>query len=83
MSSQEVSVTGNCKASPAEMEAEARVTSNFAFQHLTAATLFTKNCSEIERDNQGKPFGAFFGDIRSYASGAIMSFCCRARGLCK
>ncbi|MBW4636702.1 MAG: hypothetical protein KME05_00415 [Gloeocapsa sp. UFS-A4-WI-NPMV-4B04] len=73
MSSQEVSVTGNGRAQPATLNAEARVTSNFALQHLTAAVLFTEKCAEIERDNEGKEFGAFFEDIRSYASGAIMS----------
>ena len=49
------------------------VTSNFALQHLLAACLFAKNCKEIERENEGKPLGSFFEDIRSYASGAILS----------
>lgn len=73
MSSQEVSATGNYIAQPAIVQGELSVISNFALQHLIAATLFTKKCSEIEHNNEGKPFDAFFMDIRSYASGAIMS----------
>lgn len=52
----------------AKVEGELVIIRNFAVQHLKAATLFTKNCYEIERTNEGKQ-----EDIRSYASGAIMS----------
>lgn len=46
----------------------------FAFQHLIAAALFTKNCDEIERDNEGKLRDNFsLQDVCPYASGAIMS----------
>ena len=54
------------------IHATGSVISTFAFQHLMAAALFTRQAYGLERQNQGMSFGTFFEDIRSYVSGAIM-----------
>jgi hypothetical protein len=46
---------------------------NFSWQHLKAATTFRHQVNALETANQGKPFGAFFEDIRSYCSATILS----------
>lgn len=46
---------------------------NFAWQHLKAATVFRDHVCELELKYAQEPFGSFFEDIRSYASGTIMS----------
>jgi hypothetical protein len=56
-----------------KMRGTGRIISTFAFQHLMAAALFARQARVIERQNLEMPFGAFFEDIRSYVSGAIMS----------
>lgn len=55
------------------MQAEGRVIANFAWKHLKAASLFRDHVLRIETDHMGLPLGAFFEDIRSYASACIMS----------
>jgi hypothetical protein len=61
------------------MQAEGRVIANFAWQHLKAASLFRDHVLRIETDHMGLPLGAFFEDIRSYASACIMSSTPRLR----
>lgn len=56
-----------------EIHGTGRIISTFALQHLMAAALFARHAQIIERQNLEMPFGAFFEDIRSYVSGAIMS----------
>jgi hypothetical protein len=51
----------------------ARVIANFAWQHLKAASTFRDHVVELEHAHSGQEFGAFFENIRSYASGCIMS----------
>jgi len=55
------------------MQATGRVIAIFASQHLKAASLFRDHVLRIETDHVGLPLGAFFEDIRSYASACIMS----------
>lgn len=55
------------------MQATGRVIATFASQHLKAASLFRDHVLRIETDHMGLPLGAFFEDIRSYASACIMS----------
>jgi hypothetical protein len=50
-----------------------RVIPNFAAQHLKAATIFRDHTIQLESQHATVPLGEFFGDIRSYASGCIMS----------
>lgn len=54
-------------------QASGRVIANFALQHLKAAATFRDHVIDLERANAGQEFSAFFEDIRSYASGCIMS----------
>jgi hypothetical protein len=67
-----IEAEGNIIMPLPEIHGTGRVISTFALQHLMAAALFTRQAWEIERQNQGVPFGTFFEDIRSYVSGAIM-----------
>ena len=55
------------------LQATGRVIATFAAQHLKAASLFRDHVARIETENLGQEFGAFFEDIRSYASACIMS----------
>ena len=54
-------------------EATARVISNFAAQHFKAAVLFRDHVVRLEVQHHGQEFGAFFEDIRSYATACIMA----------
>lgn len=56
-----------------EAHGTARVISTFAWQHLKAATTFRDRVIAIEAEHAGHPLGAFFEDLRSYASGCVMS----------
>lgn len=56
-----------------QVQATGRVISNFAWQHLKAATTFRDRVVALETENLDQPFGAFFEDIRSYGSACIMS----------
>jgi hypothetical protein len=56
-----------------QVQVTARVTATFAWQHLKAATIFRDHVIEVEIKNAGQPFGPFFEELRSYASGCIMS----------
>lgn len=53
--------------------ATGRVIANFAWQHLKAASTFRDHVVDLEHANSGQEFGAFFENIRTYASGCIMS----------
>jgi len=53
--------------------ATARVVANFAWQHLKAACTFRDQVVILEAKHSGQPFGAFFEEIRSYASACLMS----------
>jgi hypothetical protein len=55
------------------MEATARVISNFAWQHLKAASIFREHLVSLETEHADQPFGSFFEEIRSYGSACIMS----------
>jgi len=68
-----IKAEGNINMPAFEMHGTARIIGTFALQHLMAAALFSRQAWAIERQNLGMPFGAFFEDIRSYVSGAIMS----------
>jgi hypothetical protein len=57
----------------ATVHATARLIPNFAWQHLKAATIFRDHVIQLEKRHLDHPFGSFFEDIRSYASGCIMS----------
>jgi hypothetical protein len=46
---------------------------NFAWQHLKAATLFRERVVALEAQHYGSSLGAFFEEIRAYASACIMS----------
>ncbi|KIG11210.1 hypothetical protein BurMR1_1870 [Burkholderia sp. MR1] len=48
------------------------VVSNFAWQHLKSATSFRDRVKDLESIHQGRAFGAFFEEIRTYASATIM-----------
>jgi hypothetical protein len=52
---------------------EAQVIANFAWQHMKAACTFRDRVIAIEAANTNSEFGAFFEDIRSYASACIAS----------
>lgn len=51
----------------------ARLIANFALQHLKAAKTFSNHVVDLETKHIGEPFGAFFEDIRSYASACYLS----------
>lgn len=53
--------------------ATARLIANFALQHLKAATTFSNHVVDLETKHIDEPFGAFFEDIRSYASACFLS----------
>ena len=53
--------------------ATGRVIPNFAWQHLKAATLFRDHVLHLESSHADQPLGTFFEELRSYASGCIMS----------
>jgi hypothetical protein len=55
------------------MSAQATVTSNFAYQHLTSAIKFRDLSSELEKRYRNKEFSGFFSEIRSYVSGTILT----------
>jgi hypothetical protein len=59
--------------SQVSVKASARVIANFAWQHLKAATLFRDHVAVLEDEHLNEPFGAFFEEIRSYASACLMS----------
>ncbi len=50
-----------------------RVIANFAWQHLKAATIFRDRVIALEDEHINDEFGAFFEEIRSYASACFMS----------
>ncbi len=56
-----------------EMSGTGRVIANFAAQHLKAATIFRDHTIQLESQHATVPLGEFFENIRSYASGCIMS----------
>jgi hypothetical protein len=49
------------------------VISNFALQHLRAASLFRALVEQLESEHAGEESGPFYDDIRSYCSACIMS----------
>jgi len=51
----------------------AHVIANFALQHLKAATIFRDRMIALENEHANDEFGAFFEEIRSYASACFMS----------
>jgi hypothetical protein len=55
------------------LEVSARVIANFAWQHLKAATIFRDHVTALEKEYIKGDFGAFFEEIRSYASACLMS----------
>jgi hypothetical protein len=55
------------------MEAAGRVIANFAWQHLKAATIFRDRVVALEAEYLEEPFGAFFEEVRSFASACLMS----------
>ena len=55
------------------LEASGRVIANFAWQHRKAAVLLRDHVKQIENENLGQPFGAFFETLRAYCSACIMS----------
>lgn len=57
----------------ATLTATARVIANFAWQHMKAATIFRDHVIDLEEKHVGQPFGAFFEEIRSYASACYLS----------
>ena len=57
----------------ATMTGTATLISNFALQHMKAATIFRDHVSRLESENADKPFGQFFEEVRSYGSACIMS----------
>lgn len=63
----------HCQGPPPTMQAALRVIANFATQHLRAAALFRDQVAQIETENVGQTFGAFFEDVQSYGSACIMS----------
>ena len=50
-----------------------KIIANFALQHFKAGIMLHNLAKAIEKDNQGKKFGSFFEDIRSYISSSILS----------
>lgn len=75
MNTQINAITGSLKVSEEadKMRAEIKVVANFAWQHLKAAVLFRNQVRSLEQIHQGEPLGPFYEDVRSYASGCIMS----------
>ena len=63
-----VTITGT-----ATMDATAHLIANFALQHLKAAITFSNHVVGLETKHINEPFGAFFEDIRSYASACYLS----------
>ena len=45
--------------------------SNFSVPHMFAAALFSRQVCTIEKDNQSKPYGPFWEDIRIYSIACI------------
>lgn len=58
--------------------ATAKVRSDLTWQHLNAASLFSRQVGELEVEHSSEAVGAFFEDIFSYATGAVM---CATAGL--
>jgi hypothetical protein len=55
------------------VSATARVISNFAWQHMKAASIFRDHVVRLEIKHRDESFSSFFEEIRSYGSGCIMS----------
>jgi len=56
-----------------EVRGEGRVISNWAFTHFSAAKYFATKVLEIEKANEGAPFGNFWGEIGIYWGGCVIS----------
>lgn len=65
----------NVEPAPVEMTVQAtgQVIANFAWQHLKAATIFRDHVIALENEHVNDEFGAFFEEIRSFASACFMS----------
>lgn len=50
-----------------------RQRSNFAVQHMMAASRFARLCHKVEQDNLGLPLGPFYDEIISYVTATILS----------
>ena len=50
-----------------------RVRMNFAVPHFISAAKFSRSVAEIEKANEGQPFGVFYEDILAYASGCLLT----------
>ena len=49
-----------------------RQRSAFAVQHLMAAARFSRQCGDIQKENEGKPLGPFYDEQIACVSAAIM-----------
>ncbi len=49
-----------------------RQKSNYAVQHMIAATQFSRICGEVQQENIGKAYGPFFDVLRANVSATIM-----------
>jgi hypothetical protein len=53
-------------------EIKLRQKSAFAVQHLMAAARFSRQCGQVQAENEGKPLGLFFDEQIACVSAAVM-----------
>lgn len=68
MDDKEDTEDGNVIISPVTMD----VRPNFSVTHLMSAARFSRHTGEVENANKGQPFGPFFEELLTYASGSIL-----------
>ncbi|MEZ0150399.1 MAG: hypothetical protein AB9Q22_11970 [Candidatus Reddybacter sp.] len=70
--SEAITGTANIVLEGATVSAKLRQKSAFAIQHLIAAARFSRQCGEIQKQNEGKALGSFYDEQISCVSAAIM-----------
>ncbi|WP_205854964.1 hypothetical protein, partial [Piscinibacter defluvii] len=61
------------EAASATVSADATVVSNFAWQHMRAASIFVGHALQVEQRYGEALYGTALEELRSYVSGAVMS----------
>lgn len=67
-----IELRGGVKLAPVVGKATLRTRTNFAGPHLMAAARFSRHVAEVEADNEGKPFGGFYDEIREFSSASVL-----------
>lgn len=55
------------------LTATVKVRSNFSVTHLLTAAHFSRMTAQVERDNEGKPFGDFYDEVIAYATACVLT----------